>query len=373
MSRNASQEKSIRLQYIDRLKILMILCVVFCHLSEYWGMTYRGQVWQFFWPTLGGIGVSGFIILSGFGLTYSRLVSNTTDLQVLPFFYKRFLRILPLYYLALLTYLLIVNVIEPQNFLAHLFVVHTFFKEYSHNPGSLWFIGLIVQYYLVFPLAYKIISQKRGLFLLGATSLFLYGLAIMLDHNGFYVRDSFISFTIQFFLGMKMALDVYKRKIKRYLSSIVFILAILEIGLFFIIVNSSLFFKLPYYIYFSVLTLSEISFFFVALNFLIIIENRFRSFQQFTPILHGMSLASYSAYLFHRPILTVLTKGSAWNWIISQKLLESQRFIILSTVSIPLIFLIGYWIQITYDFVQRKVLLNYFASSHRNVQFSDNN
>lgn len=356
MSHNAPEQISTRLEYIDGLKVIMLLCVVFCHLSEYLGIKYD-HFWQFFWATFGAIGVSGFIILSGFGLTYSRLVSNVTNFQLLPFFYKRFLRILPLYYLALFTYLLIVNLISPLNFLTHIFLVHTFYKDYSHNPGSLWFIGLIVQCYLFFPLAYKIMCQNKGLFFLGIASVLLYILGLILDHESFYVRESFMSFGIEFFLGMNMAWHVYRGEIKRYSSPMFVIFAITELGLFFFSVNTSLLFRLPYYIYFPVLTLSKINFFFVTLNILLISKNRFQHFQKFAPILYAMSLASYSAYLFHRPILTVLTKGSAWNWVISQGFSESQRFIILSIVSIPLIFMIGYWIQKAYDSVQKKLIL----------------
>ncbi|GEM_PF-2978843 len=361
MSHNAPPKiTSTRLDFIDGLKVIMLLCVVFCHLSEYLGIKYD-QLWQFVWATCGAIGVSGFIILSGFGLTYSRLVTNTTNLQVLPFWYKRFLRILPLYYLALLTYLLIVNLIEPLNFVTHLFLVHTFFKDYSHNPGSLWFIGLIVQCYLVFPIAYKVMSRKRGSFLLGSAAVFLYGLGIILDNQGSYVRESFISFAIQFFIGMNMARHAYKGEMNRYSTPIVLIFSIIELALFLSSVNTSLLFQLPYYIYLPIMTLSKISFFIFALNILLNIKNRFQDFQRFTHLLYAMSLASYSAYLFHRPILTILTRGSAWDWIISHGFSGLQKFIILSIFSIPLIFIIGYWIQKAHDSVQKKLIFTHFA------------
>ncbi|MDF5722386.1 MAG: acyltransferase family protein [Rhizonema sp. PD37] len=356
MDYNTPRQTSTRLEYIEGLKVIMLFCVVFCHLSEYLGIKYDHE-WEFFWATLGAIGVSGFIILSGFGLTYSRLVSSVTNLQVIAFFYKRFLRLLPLYYLALFTYLLIVNLIEPANLLTHIFLVHTFFKDYSHNPGSLWFIGLTVQLYLFFPIAYKIMCQKRGLLFLGIVSVLLYALGIILDHNGFYVRESFISFTIQFFLGMNMAWHVYNGEIKRYLSPKIVIFAIIELCLFLIFVKTALLFKLPYYIYSVILNLSKINLFLITFNILIIIKNSFQHFHKFAPVLSAMSLASYSAYLFHRPILTVLTKGSAWNWVISHGFSDSQRFIILSIVGIPLIFLIGYWIQKAYDSMQKKFII----------------
>lgn len=361
MNQQVPKITSTRLEYIDGLKVIMLLCVIFCHLSEYLGVKYD-QLWQFIWSTCGAIGVSGFIILSGFGLTYSRLVSNKADLQILPYLYKRFLRILPLYYLAFFTYLLIVNLIDPLNFLTHILLIHTFFKDYSHNPGSLWFIGLIVQYYLVFPIAYKIMSLKKGLFVLGITAVLLYSLAIILENEGFYARETFISFGIEFSIGMIMALYAYKGEIKRYSEPLVIIFSILEIGLFLLSVKTSLIFQLPYYIFHPIMTLSKICFFIVALNLLLMIKTFYSGFYRFTNIIYAMSLASYSAYLFHRPILTILTRGSAWDWILSNGFSGLQKFIILSIFSIPLIFIVSYWIQKAHDSMQKKLI----STFHRN-------
>ncbi len=345
-------EKSARLEYVDGLKVVMILCVLLKHLPEY--LEIKSNNFWGFWSEWGGAGVSGFIILSGFGLTYSMLAKSLTEVKFTSFFWKRFLRIVPLYYIALFTYLLIVDLLQPQNLLAHVFLIHTFFKDFCHNPGSLWFIGLIIQCYLVFPLAYKLFSQNRGRILLSIAAVFVYALGIILTNNGFYVSDSFLSFVIEFVLGMNLARQAYEGKIKQYSASAVVMLTIIELVCFLTLIQTSLLKELPYYIHFSITTLSRICFFIVILNIFLLLEKRWKHFKRLIPLLSAMSLASYSVYLFHRPILTTLVRGPVWNWVISNRFPNSINFVCLFLISIPLTFLISYWIQKAYDSMQQK-------------------
>lgn len=340
---------STRLDYIDGLKVIMILCVLLCHLPGFSDIEPNHL-----WPELGGAGVSGFIILSGFGLTYGLITKNVTDVKFIPFFSQRFIRIVPLYYVALFTYLLIIDLIQPPNFLAHLFFVHTFFKEFSHNPGSLWFVGLIVQCYLFFPLAYKLISKKRGLFFLKISAVCLYILGITLTSLGLYLDDTFLRFAIEFVLGMNIALDVYKRKMNQYSSISIIVVTAIELTCFVILMETSLLYNLPEYVRYSITTFSRICFFILFINIFIFMEKNWKNYNKIVPLMSAMSLASYSVYLFHRPLLTILVKGAAWNWFIHQTLPKSVNFITLAIVSFPLIFFISYWIQTAHDSMQKK-------------------
>ena len=346
------EKKSARLEYVDGLKVVMILCVLLKHLPEY--LEIKSNSFWGFWSEWGGAGVSGFVILSGFGLTYSMLAKSLTEVKFASFFWKRFIRIVPLYYVALLTYLLIVDLLQPQNLLAHVFLIHTFFKDFCHNPGSLWFIGLIVQCYLVFPLAYKLFRQKKGRILSGIAAVFLYTSGIILTNNGFYVSDSFLSFVIEFVLGMNMAWQAHEGKIEQYSVLTVVLLTIVELACFFTLIKTSLLNELPYYLHFSITTLSRICFFIVILNIFLLLEKRWQHFKSLMPLLSTMSLASYAVYLFHRPILTIIVRGSAWHWIVSNRFPNSVNFICLFLTSIPLTFLISYWIQKAHDSMQQK-------------------
>lgn len=343
-----------RLEYIDGLKVIMILCVLLTHLPEYLQAELGPHFWQI-WPEWGGAGVSGFIILSGFGLTYSLLTKNVPDVKVIPFFWKRFVRLIPLYYIALFFYLLIVDFIQPQNLMAHLIFIHTLFPDFSHNPGSLWFIGLIVQCYLFFPIAYKLLLQKRGKFKLNTSVIFLYILGIVLSNKGLYIHDSFLNFSIEFVLGMNIAQDAYRQKMKQYSTFPVAMLAIALLTFFVILTQSSLLYSLAEYIRYPITTFSRVCFFIVVLNIFLLIEKYWIYFPRIVPLLSRLSFASYAVYLFHRPMLTIITRGPIWNWIFHHTFTGYVRFIYLFVISIPLIFLVSFWIQIAYDSVQNKL------------------
>lgn len=341
---------SARLEYIDGLKVIMILCVLLCHLPGF-SVIEPNQLW----PELGGAGVSGFIILSGFGLTYSLLTKNVTDVRFVPFFCQRFIRIVPLYYAALFTYLLVVDLIPPSNLLAHVFFLHTFLKDFSHNPGSLWFVGLIVHCYLFFPLAYKLLSQTSGVFLLKTFAICFYILGLIIGTLGLYLDDSFLRFVIEFVLGMNIALDTHNRKMNQYSAFTVVMFAAIELICFIIFMETSILYSLPDYVRYSITTFSRICFFVVALNIFLFMEQHWKNYKKIVPLVSAMSLASYAVYLFHRPLLTILVRGAAWNWFVHQPFPKDVKFITLAVVSFPLIFLISYWIQIAHDAMQKNL------------------
>lgn len=339
-----------RLEYIDGLKVIMILCVLLCHLPGFSEIE-PNQLW----PELGGAGVSGFIILSGFGLTYSLLTKNVTEVRFIQFFCQRFIRIVPLYYAALFTYLLVVDLIQPSNLLAHVFFVHTFFPDFSHNPGSLWFVGLIVQCYLFFPLVYKLISKNKRVFFLNCFAIGFYILGLILGTLGLYLADSFLRFVIEFVLGMNIALDTHSRKMNQYLAFPVVMFAAIELTFFIIVMETSVLYSWPDYVRYSITTFSRICFFFVALNIFLLMEQNWKTYKKIVPLVSAMSLASYAVYLFHRPLLTILVRGDAWNWFVHQPFPKDVKFFTLAVVSFPLIFLISYWIQTAHDSMQKNL------------------
>lgn len=336
-----------RLEFIDCLKAILILCVLFNHLPEYVGINVSRSLWS----ELGGIGVSGFILLSGFGLTYSSLSKNVTNISLLPFFWKRFSRIVPLYYAALFTFIALVDLIQPKNLLSHLFFVHTFSKHFSHHPGSLWFVGLIVQCYLIFPLAYQILRRAQGALLLITGALGLYSLGLILDAQGFYVQDSVLLFSPEFSLGMLLATTIHQHGNLRSLKPTTLALLSIELASFFALSYTSWLYEIPESLAFPLKTLSRICFFGIALNTVLVLEQKWIAFKNLVPILSAMGFASYAVYLFHRPIVAVMTQGPGWNWISDRFLGDSNYLQLagLAIITIPILFLVGYWIQIGHD------------------------
>lgn len=338
---------SLRLEFIDCLKVILILCVLFNHLPEYVGINVSRSLWS----ELGGMGVSGFILLSGFGLTYSSLIKNTTKIPLLSFFWKRFSRIVPLYYAALFTFIALVDLIQPKNLLAHLFFVHTFSKHFSHHPGSLWFVGLIVQCYLVFPLAYQLLRRAKGSLMLAIAALGLYSLGLFLQTQGFYVQDSVLIFSPEFSLGMILAVTIQQQGHLRRLKPITLALLSIELASFFALSHTTWLYEMPDYLVFPIKTLSRICFFGIALNAVLFLEQKWPTFKTLVPVFSVMGFASYAVYLFHRPIIAVMTQGPGWTFI-SDRLFGDSDYLQLAglaAITLPILFLAGYWIQVGHD------------------------
>lgn len=339
-----------RLEFIDGLKVLMILCVLINHLPQYVGVDVADTIWS----AIGGAGVSGFILLSGFGLTYGLLAKGVTTIDLISFFWKRFLRVIPLYYIGLFTYLLVVELVPLSNLLSHLLLVHTFFEEFSRNPGSLWFVGLITQCYVVFPFAYKLLLRKRGSVWLLLSAALLYGVGLLLNYWQFYVSDLFLNFAIEFSIGMILALRLHQGRSLQYAPAPIIAVALLELAL---VAGLLKFALLPSLSEQSpITTLSRLCFFVVAFNGLLFLEKTWTGFRQIVPLLLTMSAASYAVYLFHRPMLAIITEGPVWQWLLDRVESTAVRCVILFIFSVPIFFMVGHWIQIAYDSTLKSIL-----------------
>jgi peptidoglycan/LPS O-acetylase OafA/YrhL len=125
--------------------------------------------------SLGSIGAELFVIASGFGLYHSHCLRRRSWRA---FYVRRFLRVAPLYYVALLfaffgnTFLLgnpFYASAEGLRVLAyHLFFLQTFNESYIQY-GFFYFVAIIVQLYLLFPLLVKLmesISSRLPVFVL---------------------------------------------------------------------------------------------------------------------------------------------------------------------------------------------------------------
>ncbi|MBE9042273.1 acyltransferase, partial [Oscillatoriales cyanobacterium LEGE 11467] len=114
-------------------------------------------------------GVHIFLILSGFGLAYSSLKSDRQG-NWKPWFYKRFKRIFPAYWIAVIAsvpFLLFLNLgprpgIESGIFktLLDLFLLNNFFEQFiGGGTGAFWYVPLIVGAYLLFPWLYGMLRK----------------------------------------------------------------------------------------------------------------------------------------------------------------------------------------------------------------------
>jgi len=336
---------SARIQYLDVLKVILILCVLFQHLPEYLGynpLTFLNM--RVFTEQLGGIGVSGFVILSGIGLGYAHLHRHH-KFSIGKFWRQRMLRITPLYYLALAAWLFAVALIPPMNLLAHMLFIHVFFRDYSHNPGSLWYVGLIVQCYLIFPLALQMLKRSRLEFLWLATLLF-YALGIWLISVGFYLSDTVLMYGPEFVLGMDFALRMKNRNSNPYTSRVGWLIGAIALVTFVVAYQTPQWWGLSPAITWPLTTSGRIGFFLVILN----IVSRVKT-SRFEVAIVPLAYASYAVFLFHRPMWTAAILSPLWGWFgrLPDVLAGAVQFSYLVLLGIPLIFVISYWMQSSYD------------------------
>ncbi|WP_310426691.1 acyltransferase [Chamaesiphon sp. VAR_48_metabat_135_sub] len=194
------------LEYIDVVRGIAILLVILIHTSkEINGL----PEWIFAIGDYGQMGVQLFFIVSAYTLCFSYTRRKQEDKALISFFIRRFFRIAPLYYLAIigyflsepLTYILAKNRMpySQYNFesiAANILFIHGFVISANNNvvPGG-WSIGAEMAFYLVFPMLFTLFSwayKQRGM-------IALYGLV------GFSVLLNItIQWTIrEFFLFME--------------------------------------------------------------------------------------------------------------------------------------------------------------------------
>jgi peptidoglycan/LPS O-acetylase OafA/YrhL len=133
--------------------------------------------------SLGHLGVVIFNIVTGLVLSLPHLGPRKADVpNYLAFLRRRFLRILPHYWIALVFWslLLLGSSSRPYGlsvpFLAHLFLVHTFSPAtfFSIVPAY-WWLGLLAQFYVIFPLFLRLFQRWAATRCLVVISLVCWG------------------------------------------------------------------------------------------------------------------------------------------------------------------------------------------------------
>lgn len=240
---------AVRLTWLDSMKGISILWIAFFHFyttyTDHWypdplGPQYFSKFLTQCEPSsmLGSVGclahgffaaissvgfhaVAVFLVLSGFGLTYSLAKTGNPEDGWLGWYRGRLLRLFPMYWLAHVVYLIspFVARFEPVDyrfvlsfFGDRIYPVESIF--YYINPAW-WYFGLLLQLYLVFPILFRLL-QKLGVpwFLVvcgGVTLVSRYLLLSVLSAHGYYVQGAFFGARLwEFALGMVLGL-LYRR------------------------------------------------------------------------------------------------------------------------------------------------------------------
>jgi peptidoglycan/LPS O-acetylase OafA/YrhL len=238
---------TVRLGWIDGVKGISILWVAFFHafsmrsgfpwplkpgyFAEYRGLCAPASSWDEIRCTLeaasagvvqlGFHAVAVFIVLSGFGLTYSLAKSGEPPGGWLGWYRSRLLRLFPMYWVAHIVYLVSPFQARPEaidyrfllSFLGdRIYPLDMIF--YYFNP-ALWYFGLLLELYLFYPILFRTL-QKVGVawfLVLAAVATFgcRYVLLCVWPVDGNWVQGAFFVCRLwEFALGM--AVGVLYRK-----------------------------------------------------------------------------------------------------------------------------------------------------------------
>ncbi len=300
-----------KLAYIDVLRGIAILMVIVIHTS----LPVSGlSEWAIYITRYGQMGVQLFFMASAYTLCYSFVNRSAKQNQFSSFSLRRFFRIAPLYYLAMLVYWLLEPIVHIlslidlptseynfQSVISNILFIHGFVISANNNivPGG-WSIGTEMAFYALFPLLFRLFSWAYkewgiiSLYALVGLSIFLNAIAqLTIDH--FFaieiVNNGFLYFNLVnqlpvFLLGMTIFFH-HQHHIPLPLSILV------QIALFTAttIVGSIAIWQNQNWMFTFIPVCSGISF--------LLLLNIFKELNYSNQLLEKIGRLSYSMYIFH--------------------------------------------------------------------------
>ena len=352
-----------KLDYVDTLRCLAILGVIMVHTDNFVQSNLSHGISQII--SLGAKGVQLFFIASAFTLYLSfekRLTKE--NYPVKNFFTRRIFRIAPMYYLAIVYYLIqyaIVNReasakvfdITTSTIIANFTFTHGFNPYWINNlvPGG-WSIAVEMTFYAVMPFIFsriKNINQAFNLFTGSLVFSFLLNLlfthyplissqSVWADFLYFYFPNQFPVFC----LGMIMYFIIIKgqgiKEISR-LSFLVFGICVLVPFLFFRQ---------------TILTVN----FFVGVGFLFfaIFLSKRRIPLLVNPVTQYIGIRSFSMYLVHFAVIFWLTQLNFVNYVQNPILNYVIRFLLVTGFSVILSTVFYALIEVPFQNLGKKLI-----------------
>ena len=178
-----------KLDYIDIARGIAILMVMLVHTSQAVNGVSQlvGDIDRY-----GQMGVQLFFVASAYTLCFSSVKRADEQQPLISFLIRRFFRIAPLYYVAMISYFLLesnmhilalikmpYSLYNFQTIAANILFIHGFLPSANNNivPGG-WSIGTEMAFYLIFPILFALFDQAYKKY--GIIALYvLVGLSIL--------------------------------------------------------------------------------------------------------------------------------------------------------------------------------------------------
>lgn len=193
-----------------------VLGVMFFHIIQ---SAYGSQAWiegpLVLRPfVLSGVGVAIFFVVSGFCIHTSHIISRERGYA--GFFSRRFFRIYPMYFLALVAFSLGRDFSAPQ-LGSHVALIHNFSEPWFHgiNP-SFWAIAVECQLYCLYPLIFLAVRRWSWSAILWVTGILEFGIKFYSQFVGevpFAVTHSAFAYSYSWTIGARLA-DAYLHREK---------------------------------------------------------------------------------------------------------------------------------------------------------------
>lgn len=154
-----------RLPGLDALRGLLVLAVALYHLTVWFGLHPSGTPANMAFAKAGNYGVSAFFVLSGFLLVRTTPWGRVAQEGLRTYYLRRWLRLAPVFYLAVLANVLLGLGMGPEPSLRFLLENATLTFGLFHPNHALvtggWFVGLVVLLYAAYPALARLLAALR--------------------------------------------------------------------------------------------------------------------------------------------------------------------------------------------------------------------
>lgn len=151
-----------RLPGLDALRGLLVLAVALYHLTVWFGLHASGTPANMAFAKAGNYGVSAFFVLSGFLLVRTTPWGRVAQEGLRAYYLRRWLRLAPVFYLAVLVNVLLGLGMGPEPRLRFLLENATLTFGLFHPNHALvaggWFVGLVVLLYAAYPALARLLA-----------------------------------------------------------------------------------------------------------------------------------------------------------------------------------------------------------------------